>query len=69
MKFLTKRVTLVPQQYSERCIEKILMLDDELDPVCLFHIDLLWDSQNYEIYEKLDDGMTVECEMTLKEIE
>ena len=63
------RVTLVPMQYDSHAIEQILMLDYNLYPTALFHIDFLWTSgEHREIHDKLSDGMTVECELTFKEV-
>ena len=63
------KVTLVPLQYGSHSIEQILLLDYGLDPVTIFHIDLLWTdrlSEHREIHEKLSDGTTVECEVEFK---
>lgn len=63
------RVTLVPQSFDSHCIEQILVLDHDLYPIALLHIDFFWSKNNHEIYDKLSDGLTVECELTLKEVE
>jgi hypothetical protein len=62
------RVTLVPQSYDSHAIEQILVLDHDLYPVALLHIDFFWDKNNHEIHDKLSDGMAVECELRLKEV-
>ena len=63
------QVILVPLKYEGHAIEQVLMLDFNSYPTALFHIDFLWTTDEHrDIHDKLNNGETVTCTLSLKEI-